>query len=476
MDSQSLHVEVSGQVLPMTVELLERYNVQGPRYTSYPTAPEWTEDIGPTQAGAACDLANENGSPISIYVHLPFCEEQCWFCGCFMRVVPKPSREAARGEIETYLAHLHREIDLIADRIDPRRPIVQVHWGGGTPTYLTTGQADRLASHLRQRLAFAPDCEVSVEVDPRVTTLDHLRILRDHGWNRVSMGVQDFDPHVQSLMHRVQPFELTRSLVDGARDLGYQSVNLDMIYGLPSQRRESFGASVDQVLTLRPDRVAMYSYAHVPWLKRPQKVMEAHLPEGPEKFRIFTIGIEKFTRAGYVYIGMDHFALPHDELVTAQRDRTLHRNFQGYTTRAGTDLYGLGVSAIGQVADTYLQNTKSYEEYGEAVTAGRFATFRGWRSTAEDRLRREVIGRILCHTVLVKEEIEREFALASFDAHFARELDALDALQSDGMVELAADRIVVTPLGRIFIRNVAMAFDGYLARHDGKPKIFSRTL
>ena len=474
--STPIPIEVSGVVLPMTEELLEKYNVQGPRYTSYPTVPEWHESVGLDEVETACTQANQQADrEVSLYLHLPFCEAQCWFCGCFMKVVPQPSREEERGEIATYLKALHDEIDLWAERIDPARPVTQVHWGGGTPTYLTVKQAEALAAHLFSRIPLAPDAEVSVEVDPRVTTVDHLKVLRDHGFNRVSMGVQDFDPTVQSLMHRVQPFAMTADLVEAARKMGYGSVNLDLIYGLPSQRRESFGESVDQVLSLRPDRVAMYSYAHVPWLKKPQKVMEAHLPEGVEKFRIFTIGIEKFTSAGYVYIGMDHFALPHDELVRAQNDRTLYRNFQGYTTHAGADLYGMGISAIGSIGDTYVQNLKEYDSYFAAVAEGRLATYRGYRLDDEDHLRRDVIGRILCHCVLLKSEVEEAWGI-TFDDHFADELSRLVPLADDGMVDLHDDRIEVTPMGRIFIRNVAMVFDAYLKRREGQPRIFSRTL
>jgi oxygen-independent coproporphyrinogen-3 oxidase len=316
-----------------------------------------------------------------------------------------------------------------------------------------------------------------VEIDPRVTTPEHLAVLRRRGFNRVSMGVQDFDPEVQELVNRVQPFDLTKELVDAARSLGYLSVNLDMIYGLPGQRRAGFEASVEQIITLHPDRVAMYSYAHVPWLKRPQRVLAAHLPEGPEKFAIFVSGIERFVSAGYVYIGMDHFALPHDEIVKAQNDRTLHRNFQGYTTRAGCDLYGLGISAISSVDDTYVQNTKDYAAYHAASAGGRFSTIRGHRLSAEDLLRREVITRLLCHCVIKKREIERTFGLGSFDATFATATRRLPEFVEDGMVVTNAEEIRVTPMGRIFIRNVAMLFDAYLEKKaEDAPKIFSRTL
>lgn len=462
----------------MTTELLDKYNVQGPRYTSYPTAPEWTDAMGPADFEAACERANAAGRPISLYVHLPFCDEQCWFCGCFMKVVPKPDRQGEeRGEVEGYLADLHREIDLLAARVDKSRPVVQVHWGGGTPTYLTPKQADALAEHLLAAFRPAPGAEISVEIDPRVTTPEHLAVLRRHGWNRVSMGVQDFDPEVQELVNRVQPFEMTKALVDASRELGYESLNLDLIYGLPGQKLAGFSRSVEQVLTLRPDRIAMYSYAHVPWLKKPQRVLAAHLPEGTEKFAIFVSGIEKFSEAGYVYIGMDHFALPHDEIARAQVERTLWRNFQGYTTHAGVDLYALGVSAIAQIDDCYVQNTKDYAAYHAACAEGRPSTIKGWRLTEEDHLRRTVITNLLCHCVIDKREIARQFGLASFDEKFAREVAALPALVADGLVEPRTDEIRVTPLGRIFIRNVAMLFDPYLLKRPAdQPKVFSRTL
>ena len=463
----------------MTTELLERYNVQGPRYTSYPTAPEWTDAFGVANFEAACARANVKGRPVSLYLHLPFCDEQCWFCGCFTKVVPKPDRKGEdRAEIEGYLADLHREIDLMAARIDRSRPVVQVHWGGGTPTYLTPVQAGRLAEHLFDAFRPAPDAEISVEVDPRVTTAEHLEVLHRRGFNRVSMGVQDFDPEVQELVNRVQPYDLTKALVDAAREQGYASVNLDMIYGLPGQKLKGFSDSVDQILTLHPDRVAMYSYAHVPWLKRPQRVLAAHLPEGTEKFAIFVSGIEKFVAAGYVYIGMDHFALPHDEIVTAQIDRTLYRNFQGYTTHAGCDLYGLGISAISQVDDAYAQNTKDYEAYKAASASGLPSTVKGHRLDSDDHLRRDVITRLLCHCVIRKREIEAELGLTSFDETFAHAMAKLPTMVEDGLVEpLTKDEIRVTSLGRIFIRNVAMLFDAYLEKKSpDAPKIFSKTL
>lgn len=310
-----------------------------------------------------------------------------------------------------------------------------------------------------------------------MTTAEHLAVLRRHGWNRVSMGVQDFDPEVQELVNRVQPFEMTKALVDAARDLGYESLNLDLIYGLPGQTLEGFARSVEQVLTLRPDRLAVYSYAHVPWLKKPQRVLAAHLPEGTEKFAIFVSGIERFSEAGYVYIGMDHFALPHDEIARAQEDRTLWRNFQGYTTHAGVDLYALGVSAIAQIDDCYVQNTKDYAAYHAACVEGRPSTIKGHRLSPEDELHRTVITNLLCHCVIKKREVEEQFGLASFDETFAPAVAALPSFVEDGLVEPQTDEVRVTALGRIFIRNVAMLFDPYLLkRPSDQPKIFSRTL
>ena len=473
----AIPIRLRGETLPMTTELLEKYNVQGPRYTSYPTAPEWT-DSSPEGAEAACARANAKGSPVSLYVHLPFCDEQCWFCGCFMKIVPKPDRAGeTRDEIEPYLADVHREIDILASRIDRSRPVKQVHWGGGTPTYLTPKQADSLAQHLLEAFRPDADAEVAVEVDPRVTSREHLAVLKNRGFNRVSMGVQDFDADVQELVNRVQPFDMTKALVDAARELGYSSVNLDMIYGLPGQKRAGFEKSVEQILSLHPDRVAMYSYAHVPWLKRPQRVLAAHLPEGTEKFAIFVSGIERFVAAGYAYIGMDHFALPHDEIVKAQQGRTLYRNFQGYTTHAGCDLYGMGVSAISSIDDVYVQNTKDYADYHRATEERRFSTVKGHRLTPGDFLRREVITRLLCHCVIDKREIERVYGLRSFDETFASAMARLPEFVADGMVELTPDEIRVTTMGRIFIRNVAMLFDEYLeGKSADAPRIFSRTL
>ena len=450
--------------------ILEKYNRPGPRYTSYPTAPVWTDDFGPDDFEQACAQAEAQGTPLSLYMHLPFCESLCLFCACNVSIQKNKSVGVP------YLAALKREIQHMAGLASKKRPVQQFHWGGGTPTYFAPEQLEDLFGHTRERFTFAADAELGIEVDPRVTSLAHLETLRKLGFNRLSMGIQDFRPQVQKAIHRIQPYEMTRDLILAARATGFQSINVDVIYGLPYQTGATFRETIAQVLTLEPDRVAMFSYAHVPWLRKQQGSFAAHLPEGREKFQIFRAGLEGFLNAGYVYIGMDHFARPGDELATAQRNRTLHRNFQGYTTKAGADLYGMGVSAISSIGDAYAQNRREVPAYEAAVTERGLATMRGYRLSADDRLRRAVIGRLLCHTVIPKSEIEREFSI-SFDDYFRAELERLEESRADGLVTLAPGEIRVTALGRIFIRNMAMVFDRYLQEQQmDKRPLFSKTL
>jgi oxygen-independent coproporphyrinogen-3 oxidase len=375
---------------------------------------------------------------------------------------------------EGYLGLLLKEIAWLSGRVDRSRPVVQLHYGGGTPTYFDPGRLERLADALHSSFSFAPDAELGVEIDPRVTTPAHLEVLRRGGFNRLSMGVQDFDPTVQETVNRIQPYEATRDLVDAARSLGFQSVNMDLIFGLPFQTPESFRRTIEKILTIAPDRLAVYSYAHVPWMKKHQRVNEPKLPSEREKFEIFRTALSRFTEAGYEYIGMDHFARPDDELARARRDRTLWRNFQGYTTKAGTDLFGMGMSSIGGIGDAYVQNERDLPKYRAAMEAGGPATMRGFRLSADDRLRRVVIQNLLCHGVIVKPEIEAQFGIA-FDEYFADALDRLEECRDDGLVELGKDEIRATALGRIFLRNLAMPFDAYLAAAPEKP-MFSRTL
>jgi oxygen-independent coproporphyrinogen-3 oxidase len=450
--------------------LLEKYNRPGPRYTSYPTAPVWKDDFGPDDLEESYTRAEALATPLSLYMHIPFCESLCLFCACNVSI------QKDKSVAVPYLAALKHEIEHVAGLVSKKRPVIQFHWGGGTPTYLAPAQMEDLFGHAHERFAFAPDAEIGIEVDPRVTGRAHLESLRRLGFNRLSMGIQDFEPKVQETIRRVQPYEMTRDLIIASRELGFESLSVDLIYGLPFQTAATFQATIEQVLTLAPDRVAMFSYAHVPWLRKQQGAFATHLPEGREKFQIFRAGLEGFLNAGYVYIGMDHFALPQDELATAQQDRTLHRNFMGYTTKAGADLYGMGVSAISSVGDAYAQNRREVPAYQTAVTERGIATMRGYKLSADDLLRRAVIGRLLCHTVILKREVESEFSI-SFDQYFAAELARLAEPSADGFVTLDQDEIRVTSLGRIFIRNVAMVFDRYIEEQkmDQKP-LFSKTL
>lgn len=456
--------------LEVSEEFLAKYNRPGPRYTSYPTAPVWDEKFQQQDLEEFYSAANTAATPVSLYMHLPFCESLCLFCAC--TVIIQKDKSAATP----YLESLKKEIARVSTFVNRDREVAQFHWGGGTPTYLSPAQLHDLFSFTRDHFSFARDAEIGVEIDPRVTSVQHLETLRTLGFNRLSMGIQDFTPLVQQTIRRIQPFELTRDLIHAARNLGFDSINVDLIYGLPYQTAASFSETADKILQLAPDRIAMFSYAHVPWLKKQQGSFQGHLPEGMEKFQIFKTGIRKFTGAGYLYIGMDHFARPTDELALAQRDRTLHRNFQGYTTKAGADLYGMGVSAISSIGAAYGQNNRILAEYQSAIALRGSAIMRGYRLNVDDLLRRAVITRLLCHAIILKREIESEFRI-NFDSYFAAELAELASMSDDGLVELSPAQIRVTPLGRIFIRNLAMPFDRYLREQKMNDRpLFSKTL
>jgi oxygen-independent coproporphyrinogen-3 oxidase len=470
MSDSSLHLQLHRERFEISEEFLAKYNRPGPRYTSYPTAPVWQDDFAPDDLERYYATANAARTPVSLYMHLPFCESLCLFCACNV-VITKDHSVAP-----PYIEILEREIEHVSRFVSRDRPVVQFHWGGGTPTYLTPEQMEGLFRFTAERFTFAPDAEIGIEIDPRVTTFAHLETLRRLGFNRLSMGIQDFHPEVQLAIHRVQPLDMTRGLIDEARRLGFDSINVDLIYGLPLQTAERFAHTVQQVVAIAPDRVAMFSYAHVPWLRKQQGALATRLPEGMEKFRIFRAGLESFLNAGYQYIGMDHFARPDDELAIAQRERTLHRNFQGYTTKAGADLYGMGVSAISSVGSCYAQNDRDVAPYRERVDARGLATMRGYRLTQEDLLRRAVISRILCHGVLHTNEIEREFEI-HFDGTFSQELSSLAPFVSDGLLEVNDGVLRATLLGRIFIRNIAMVFDPYLEKQKLESRqLFSKTL
>ena len=456
----------------VAVDLLRKYDRPGPRYTSYPTAVEFHPGFDVTAYRARlAEAAVARDAPLSLYLHLPFCEERCTFCGCMVVITKK------RDVAATYLDYLKRELAMLGEALAGRRRVVQYHWGGGTPTYLTPAQIVDLQGAVTAHFDVDPDSEMAIEVDPRVTTFEHLDVLRQLGFNRLSMGVQDFDPAVQLAVNRVQTVELTYALFDHARRLGFASINIDLIYGLPRQTRASFGATVDAVLAMRPDRVAVYSFALVPWIRAHQKGLPmADLP-GPEaKVELFVEAMQRFVGAGYRQIGMDHFALPDDELARASEAGRLHRNFMGYTTRPAPDMLGAGVSAIGDVSGAFAQNVKPLAAYYTALDRGEFPIERGYQLDADDRLRRFVITELMCNFRVREADLHERFDVA-LRRYFALELDELvRGPVADGFLRITSDGLEVTQDGRLFVRSIAMHFDRYLRRKTGDAPVFSRTI
>jgi oxygen-independent coproporphyrinogen-3 oxidase len=462
------------QDVEFALGLLKKYDRPGPRYTSYPTAVEFTPAYGHAQYVAKLQEANRAGTePLSLYVHLPFCEQRCTFCGCSVVITRK--RTVSAG----YLEYLHREIDLLAAHLPGRRRLSQYHWGGGTPTYQSLEEIEALHRKVSEHFEIAPDAEVAIEVHPRVTTHGQIDLLKSLGFNRISMGVQDFTPEVQAAVNRYQTEEQTRDLFEYCRELGFHSINLDLIYGLPLQEPESFARSIERVLSLRPDRVAVYSYAHVPWIKPQQRrIPSGSLPSPETKLRLFCIAREMFLGAGYVQIGMDHFALPEDELATAVARRRLHRNFMGYTVRMGTDMVGVGASAIGDIRGSFAQNVKKLPLYYRAIEERRFPIERGYLLDRDDLIRREVITQLMSNFYLDRAEIERSFGI-DFADYFETELDELtgpDGPVSHGFLEIHPDRLEVVGQGTLFVRNIAMFFDRYLRHRKLDKPVFSQTI
>lgn len=444
--------------------LLAKLARPGPRYTSYPTANLFDASVGPEEHRAALARHGATGAPLSLYVHLPFCRSQCFYCACNVIITRR------KGAAAEYLDLLEREADLVAAALGGKRPVTQLHLGGGTPTYLTVDELRRLHALLAARFDLTAGEELSVEVDPRATTVEQLQALAALGWNRASFGVQDFDPVVQVAVNRVQSVEQTAALVRAARAAGFRGINVDLIYGLPLQEVASFARTLDAVLALRPDRVALYSYAHVPWMRPAQTSFEKkgrRLPSAEEKLALFEAAVRAFVGAGYVQLGMDHFARPDDELAVALSRGTLHRNFQGYTVRRAEALVGLGVSSISDVAGVFAQNEKELDAYRAALDAGHLPTARGWTRTPDDERRREVILAIMTGAALPPE------TLAAFPAERARLLE----LQDDGLVVLTPEGgLELTPLGRLFVRNVAMVFDAHLPDQPAERPVFSKTV
>jgi oxygen-independent coproporphyrinogen-3 oxidase len=466
-------VGMQAGTLPTTADLVRLFDRPGPRYTSYPTAVEFSQAFDERAYLSKLDQASQApDEPLSMYLHLPFCQARCSFCGCSV-IVTEKRHVAAR-----YLEYLHREIALVAARLRGRRRVVQYHWGGGTPTYLAPEQMEALHGEVLRHFDITPDAERAIEVDPRVTSRGQIDLLRTLGFNRLSIGVQDFSPLVQDAIGRHQSEPATRELYGWAREAGFDSINFDLVYGLPQQTPESFARTVDSVIDLRPDRLAVYSYAHVPWIKGNQKrIRREDLPPAELKFDLFSLAADRFVSAGYERIGMDHFALPGDELALAARERVLHRNFMGYTTRPARDQIGLGVTSIGDVSGAFAQNTKKLSTYYACLDNGRLPIDRGLVLTDEDRIRRYVITQLMCNFRVNAAEVERRFAIP-FARHFEAELRDLtrpDGPASYGFVAVDPSGIEVLPRGQRFVRNVCMTFDAYLRRHEARP-VFSRTV
>ncbi len=454
-------------------ELLRRYDVSGPRYTSYPTADRFVEAFGAHEYAQA--LAQRRAGPaalalpLSLYVHIPFCESLCYYCAC-NKIITKHKSKAAG-----YLRYLSREIDLHVAELGPGQPVTQLHLGGGTPTFLSDDELRELMAMLRRSFALAPGGEYSIEVDPRTVNAQRLALLAELGFNRLSFGVQDFDPDVQKAVHRIQPASQVFNLMEEARAVGFDSINVDLIYGLPRQTPESFARTLAQVQQLRPDRIALYAYAHLPERFKPQRrIVPAELPGGAAKVAMLSQSLAAFLSAGYVYVGMDHFALPTDALAVAKRQGRLHRNFQGYSTQPDCDLIGLGVSAIGRIGATYSQNAKTMEEYCDFLDQGRLPVVRGLALSRDDLARRAVIMALMCQGQVLFEPIELAW-LIDFKTYFAAELEQLRALADQGLVTLDDSGVQVTAQGWFFVRAVAMVFDRYLQADRNRAK-FSRII
>ncbi len=463
-------VRPSPAIRPMNVDLnlVRKYNVPGPRYTSYPPATHFKTETTQAEVLSSIEKNNETTNPLSLYYHLPFCQTLCWYCGCTTVITTQQNKS------RSYLDYIEREMDLMLPRINPNREVTQLHLGGGTPTFLMPDELRRLGRMIRDRFKVSPDAEAGVEIDPRRIGKDHIQALREMGCNRASLGVQDNDPKVQIAVHRVQPREQTEQTVRWIRDCGFESLSIDLIYGLPLQTVESFNRTLDDILGLKPDRLAVFSYAHVPWLKPAQKIFtEDQLPSAELKLDLLKLTIEKLTSAGFVYIGMDHFALAGDELAVAQREKTLQRNFQGYSTRGDADIYAFGMSSISQTSDFYWQNIKDLEPYYASIDAGVSPITRGYRMTDDDKLRRQTIMRLMCDLELDFPEMSRRTGV-DFATVFAPELASMHDLEADGLIERSATRLQVTELGRLLIRNIAMRFDAtLLPSREGR---YSRTI
>ncbi|RAM53303.1 MAG: oxygen-independent coproporphyrinogen III oxidase [Hapalosiphonaceae cyanobacterium JJU2] len=449
------------------IDIIKKYDIPTPRYTSYPPATELNAAFTASEFEDAIACSNQRKTPLSLYFHIPFCQSACYFCGC--NVVISNNKNIAK----TYLEYLEREIRRTASLIDTNRQAVQMHWGGGTPNYLSLGQVENLWNHITRHFHFDPQAEISLEINPRYVDKEYIFFLKEIGFNRISFGIQDFNPQVQAAINRVHPEKNLFEVMEWIREAGFQSVNVDLIYGLPYQTYQSFHQTIKKTIELDPDRIAVFNFAYVPWVKPIQKkIAKDALPAPEEKLEILKMTIEELTSNKYLFIGMDHFAKPHDELAIAQRNYTLKRNFQGYTTWAQAELFGFGATSVSMLEDAYAQNHKRLRDYYQAINEDILPIGKGIKLNADDILRRDVIMRLMSHAKLDKQEIEAQYHIC-FDEYFAQELAALQLLESDGLVSLSKNEIGITEIGRLLVRNIAVNFDAHRLTQEQK---FSRAI
>ncbi len=459
------------QELVFDPQVIRRFDVNGPRYTSYPTADRFVEAFGSAayRNWLGRRTVGGSGRPLSLYVHIPFCNTICYYCAC-NKIITKDHGRSAK-----YIKYLGKEIAMQSAALDGNGDVIQLHWGGGTPTFLAHDEMKRLMDLINNHFKLLPGGEYSIEVDPRKVDRETVKLLAELGFNRMSVGVQDFEPAVQQAVNRIQSLEETQLVIESAREFGFKGISVDLIYGLPKQNVISFNHTLDEVLKLSPDRLSIYNYAHLPALAKPQRrIHESELPSADAKLQILQLAIRRLTDAGYVFIGMDHFAKPDDELAVAQRQGRLHRNFQGYSTHAEADLLAFGVSAIGKVGPTYCQNYRTLDEYYDALDRNELPVMRGLELTADDLLRRSIIQALMCHFELSIESVEIAH-LIDFKSYFADELAALREMEQAGLLSIDSQWITVEPKGRMLVRVIAMAFDRYL-RTDRERARYSKVI
>ncbi len=441
-------------------DLIVKYDRPTARYTSYPTAHALSSEFTEPRLYDCIARSNQKKSPLSLYFHIPFCQSACYFCGC--NVIVTQTQKA----IEPYLNYLSKNIANVSELIDKDRKVCQLHWGGGTPNYLSLAQVEALWNKIHQHFTFEENAEISIEVNPRYVDRNYIFLLGELGFNRVSFGIQDFNPQVQAAVNRVQPEELLFNVMGWIREAGFESANVDLIYGLPCQNLSTFAETIEKTIKLDPERVALFNFAYLPGMKPVQKnIAEKDLPQAEEKLAILQMAIEKLTSNGYVFIGMDHFAKPTNELAIAQREGNLHRNFQGYTTLPDADLFGFGITSISMLDDVYFQNHKRLKDYYQAIDAGNLPVEKAVFLDSDDMLRREVIMELMCQFNLSKRQIEAKYNI-DFERYFAGEQEHLQALEKDGLVQVDAEQIQVTPVGRLLIRNIATVFDAYSRKNN----------